>query len=242
MKPSGILTYHSVDPSGSVISIAPEIFRMHMEALAQAGIPVVPLSRIRNSTGSVALTFDDGFANLADHVFPVLREHGFSATVFLVSGYCGRSNDWVGQSASVPRLPLLSWSAVQQMSGGLVDWGAHTVTHPDLATVSEERAEEELRDCRATIEDRTGIAVRAFAYPYGSHSAGVRAAAAKHFDIACGTRLRYLNATDDPFDLPRLDAYYLREPARVETILRPSGRAYVGFRRVLREGRSWLSR
>ena len=45
----------------------------------------------------LALTFDDGFANFAEHAVPVLQRLSFPATVFVVSGHCGRLNDWPGQ-------------------------------------------------------------------------------------------------------------------------------------------------
>ncbi len=242
MTSSAILTYHSLDSSGSVISVAPDTFRRHMELLAEYRIPVVPLSRIRQTDRAVSITFDDGFANLEQHAIPLLAEYRFPATVFLVSGFCGHKNDWLGQSPAVPRLPLLSWPTVQSLSSPLLEWGAHTVTHPNLANVSPATVEKEIRESRQAIEDRTGASVRAFAYPYGSVTPAAHAVASAQFETACGTRLRYLEPQGDPFHLPRLDAYYFRDPERLKTVLGRTGPAYIGLRRSLREGRAWLSR
>jgi len=236
MTPSAILTYHSIDRSGSVISIAPESFKRQMEVLAESGAEVVPLSRIQNSGGSVAITFDDGYANFEEHALPVLAKYKFPATVFLVSGHCGGSNVWTAG----PRLPLMSWPAIRGLTGDIAEWGAHTVSHPDLTEQPHERVTDELVGCRAEIENQTGTRVTAFAYPFGLVNAGVRGSVAEHFELACGTRLDYVNRGADSFGLPRLDMYYFRQPAGINVLLGPSGRFYTGVRRFLRERRSWF--
>src|SRR3954470_8233749 len=88
-----VLTYHSLDESGSVISIRPDVFRRQMQTLAANGVKVVPLEDLFAHPGAVAITFDDGFANLADHALPVLEHLGLPATIFVVSGYCGKRNN-----------------------------------------------------------------------------------------------------------------------------------------------------
>src|SRR5580693_5435107 len=134
---SAILTYHSLDDSGSVISIPPALFRGQMEFLAESGIPVVPLDQVMQRPGSVAITFDDGFRNFADEALPVLERHRFPATVFVVSRYCGGMNNWPSQSAAkVPCLPLLSWAQLRDFPD-LIAVGAHTATHPDLTRLAD---------------------------------------------------------------------------------------------------------
>ena len=86
---SAILTYHSLDESGSVISMPPALFRAQMECLAESPSKVVPLAEICDRPGAVAITFDDGFANFAEYAAPVLERLSLPATVFVVSGFCG---------------------------------------------------------------------------------------------------------------------------------------------------------
>src|SRR5215831_16583733 len=95
--PIPILTYHSIDDSGSVISTSPEVFRRQMECLHALNCKVISLKEfarvINEGAGlprrTVVLTFDDGFRNFAAEAFPVLRRYGFQATVFLVTDTAG---------------------------------------------------------------------------------------------------------------------------------------------------------
>jgi peptidoglycan/xylan/chitin deacetylase (PgdA/CDA1 family) len=234
---SAILTYHSLDRSGSVISVRPEVFRRHMEMLQENGIPVVPLVRIRESPGAVALTFDDGFRNFLEHAMPVLETHRFPATVFVVSGHCGRRNDWAGQARDTPQLDLMSWSELRAIAGRSIEIGAHTANHPDLTKLSEAAADRELAGCRAAIEQEAGVPVDSFAYPYGAVNDAIRRAAQRHFAHACGTRLDFVGPGSDPAELPRLDAYYLQRLLWFDHLMRPLGRGYVRVRSSLRRVR-----
>jgi peptidoglycan/xylan/chitin deacetylase (PgdA/CDA1 family) len=234
---SSILTYHSLDRSGSAVSVSPQLFRAQMEWLAASGAPVVPLSQVRDTPGAVALTFDDGFRNFHEHALPVLVERRFPATVFVVSGYCGGENRWPQPMGGIPRLDLMSWGELAEAAASGVALGAHTVTHPHLSRLDEVDVERELAGCRMAIEDRTGRPVDTFAYPYGDVSPRVRRAAGRHFRLACGTRLAFLPADSDVLELPRIDIYYLRSRRWFEALGQTDGATYIMVRRWIREAR-----
>jgi peptidoglycan/xylan/chitin deacetylase (PgdA/CDA1 family) len=229
---SAILTWHSLDTSGSVISTDPFSFRLQLEALHRSRVPVVRLADVASTPGSVALTFDDGYRNFLDHALPLLDLYRFPATVFVISG------EWPARS---PELELLSWNEVRQLADHGVEIGAHTVSHPNLRKLSDEQLHHELAACRDRIHAETGAVPRSFAYPYGAADARVREAASRYFDRACGTRLRFLRRAADKFELPRLDAYYLRDQHWFEGLLRPGCRSYIAVRRLLRGVRAWGS-
>jgi peptidoglycan/xylan/chitin deacetylase (PgdA/CDA1 family) len=239
---SAILTYHSIDDSGSVISTPPSLFRRQMEFLAASGIRVTPLDRVVREPGSVAITFDDGFANVASHAVPLLERYGFPATVFVVSEFCGRRNNWPSQPAgAVPILPLLGWDDLARLPSN-ISIGAHTATHPDLRRLPAEECEREMCSSRDRIEQRLGKSVRWFAYPYGASSPEVRSLTARHFDLAVGTSLRFLPPQPDAVNLPRIDTYYLRETFPMERLFTASGACYVAMRALLRDARRLFSR
>jgi peptidoglycan/xylan/chitin deacetylase (PgdA/CDA1 family) len=234
---SAILTYHSIDDSGSVISVSPSIFEQQMESLAQSGVPVVALDQVLSVHGSVALTFDDGYRNFADVALPMLEKLKLPATLFVVSGFCGRRNEWPDQRrGAAPSLPLLAWQELAALPPS-VALGAHSVNHRDLRKLSREDCEHELFDCREEIERRSGRPVRWLAYPYGASSPELRSLAGRHFELAVGTTLSYVSTDCDRFDLPRIDAYYLRDERSLGQIFSGSSAAYLGVRRVLRAAR-----
>ena len=118
-----IITYHSIDSSGSIVSTTPQLFRQQIATLSDAGYRSITLEEFSLMTRagrwpspkSVILTFDDGFANFYDEAAPVLEEYSFNATVFLVTTKCGEFNDWAGNPSNLPRSAILSWSQVKEL-------------------------------------------------------------------------------------------------------------------------------
>jgi peptidoglycan/xylan/chitin deacetylase (PgdA/CDA1 family) len=233
---SCILTYHSLDTSGSVVSIPPELFQAQMAWLARSGTPVVSLAEIQKMPGAVALTFDDGFRNFFEHAFPVLQQYGFPATVFVVSGFCGGRNDWPTQprNMGIPFLELMRWSEVRQIAQAGITIGCHTVNHPRLPRLSEAEIEVELRVSRTEIEDRIGKTVDTFAYPYGETTPEIRPVVGRYFRWACSTRLAFVSGQADALCLPRLDIYYLQNQFWFRGMGKSYGAGYVAVRALLR--------
>lgn len=68
------------------------------------------------------------------------------------------------------RKSALSWEEIKQLSEDpLVTIGAHTVSHPVLKNLPDEKCMREIFDCKSLIEEKTGIKVEHFAYPFGGH-------------------------------------------------------------------------
>jgi len=236
---SAILTYHSLDTSGSVISTRPELFRVHIESLVERGIAIASLDNLLRTPRSVALTFDDGYENFAELALPLLSRYRIPATVFIVSGLCGQSNVW-DASGRIPLLKLMSWETLRSLPADLVSIGSHSVSHANLTRLSLAEAESELSESRTEIEQRTGRAVPYFAYPNGNVNKRVRYAAAGQYRLAVGTRLDYVPDDPDPLNLPRIDAYYLKHPKRFRRQTMGEGTTYLAMRRWLRRLRSAL--
>jgi peptidoglycan/xylan/chitin deacetylase (PgdA/CDA1 family) len=242
-----IVTYHSLDRSGSVVSIAPATFGEHMDALAALGLRGTSLNEAvahRESSGAwpertVAITFDDGFANFREEALPVLERHGFTATVFLVSGYIGGRNDWAPPPPGLGDRPMLSWSEVGEIAAAGIEIGAHTRTHPDLTQVPADVAADEIRGSKAEIESRTSRPVSSFAYPFGAFDNPSTALVRTEFRAACTTVLRRA-AADPSHLLPRVDAYYLQDRTAFERAVTGRLDGYLALRRLGRATRSLL--
>ncbi len=244
-----ILTYHSIDESGSIISTAPEVFRRQMRHLSENDYQVVSLdalvkSVIENKTPSpktVALTFDDGFQNFYTTAFPVLEEYGFQATVFLVTDFCGKNNDWAGNPPNLPPSRLLSWQEIKELRDYGIEFGSHTRTHPDLTRISVAEATCETVESKAAIENALGTKVTTFAYPFGKFNMSVRAIAEKTFEAACSTNLGKMQGTSDYFSLERIDTYYLSNPKIFASLSSKTFDRYLRFRQSLRGFKSLVS-
>jgi peptidoglycan/xylan/chitin deacetylase (PgdA/CDA1 family) len=221
-----ILTYHSIDDSGSPISSDEAGFRRHVEWLASGAVRVLPLDQILSPVpdrmdeperDSVAITFDDGLESVERIALPLLRDHALPATVFLVSDAMGGTNAWRGSPDSrVPQLPVMGWNAVCRLADAGIAVGAHTRTHPHLSRLSASQIEAEVLGSCDRIRAEVGANVTTFAYPYGDADDRVRAVVARHNELACGTELRGLREGEDPHWLPRIDAYYVRSRGRLE--------------------------
>jgi len=239
-----ILTYHSIDISGSVISVDPDRFRAHMDLLASRGTPVVPLERLveESCVAGTAITFDDAFQNFATDAWPILRSHGFPVTLFVVSGWVGRDNGWDAQDSRIPRLPLLGWDALSELAREGVAMGSHTRSHPRLTSVDDGCLLQELVTSRSDLGDRLGVVPETLAYPYGDVDARVTSAAAEAgYSVAVGTELGSLPTQGArALELPRLDAYYLAKPGVMEAWGTPAFTRYMSFRRAARRVRASL--
>jgi peptidoglycan/xylan/chitin deacetylase (PgdA/CDA1 family) len=215
-----ILTYHSIDESGSPISMSEGVFRSQIAWLAKGHVRVVSLDtllRMPSDANAVTLTFDDGFVNFGDIAAPLLAEHGLPSTLFVVTDAAGRTNRWNGQSGrGVPELPLLNWDSLRRLADHGVDLGAHTRTHPDLAKASKEQQHDEIVGSAERIFFETGRTPTAFAYPYGSLTDAAVGLVATRFAWGLTTEMRSVGTNEARALLPRLDMYYLRDAGQLE--------------------------
>lgn len=104
--------------------------------------------------------------------------------------------------------PMTEGEAVTLGAGGLVEIGAHTITHPVLATCSDGAARREIGESHRALEQLVGRQVTSFAFPYGGPADyGVdtmRIVREAGFCCACSTSPGVVAPQVDPFQLPRL--------------------------------------
>jgi peptidoglycan/xylan/chitin deacetylase (PgdA/CDA1 family) len=119
----------------------------------------------------VGLTFDDGYENNLSIAIPILHEFGFTATIFVTTEHCGGYNIWC--SRDIPRMKLMNWNQLIDLSQQGMEIGAHTVSHPDLTKLSISESKSEIVTCKQQIEAHLCQPIVSFAYPYGIYNKAV---------------------------------------------------------------------
>ena len=231
-----ILTFHSIDDSGSVLSFPAREFARLLASFADAKLPVCDIDTLLApaTQRGVALTFDDGMKSLHTHALPVLRDHGVPSHLYLATGALGGTNRWAAQPDGIPEFEMLDWGHVEDLHRAGMQIESHTHTHPDLRTVDEATIDAECERADRLVEERLGRRPAHFAYPYGRHDARARDRVRARYRSAVTVALRELHGGEDRAALPRIDTYYLRTPWVASHLERPLPRAYLALRGVLR--------
>lgn len=215
-----ILMYHGVDRRSSIVTIPPDRFQWQIEWLHNQGYKGLPLGELSRCmvTGqafpgrSVVLTFDDGYQSLYTEVFPVLQRYGFSATVFLIAGFCGKDNQWPGQPSTIPAMNLLTWGQIDEMARYGIEFGSHTFHHPRLDNLPASALYDEIVLPKLVLEGRLGRPVTVFAYPYGRFTDLVQDMVKSSYEAACSTRPGLARPVSDRYALERVEIKYLSHP------------------------------
>lgn len=238
------LTYHSIEDSGSPISVSPRVFEAHLRWLVSARVRVLSLDQIAShpddAEDAVAVTFDDGFLNVRGAVESLLAR-GLPATVFVVSGHVGGTNRWGGGAhPGIPTLPLLDWTDLERLVARGVAIEAHTRSHPALTGASSGTLDDELLGGLEDLEKRLDVHSTHVAYPYGDVDDAVAARAARYFRFGHTTDFRALRGADEPIRLPRLDMYYFQAPGALEAWGSPAFKRRIAWCRARRMIRARL--
>lgn len=211
-----ILMYHQVTPRPHPAfrdyTVTVSAFRRQMASLARGRYTTVGLDALFAACEggaplprrAVVLTFDDGLSECLEHAPPILLEHGFTATFFLVSGLVGGAGRWLVAEIGA-EFPLAGWDEARALVSMGFTCGAHSVTHPRLSALDEEACRRELVGARKALEAELGSDVRYLAYPFGAHDARVRALAREAgYAGACSTDVGVSSCQDDRFALVRI--------------------------------------
>jgi peptidoglycan/xylan/chitin deacetylase (PgdA/CDA1 family) len=180
---SVILGYHGVGASSLLddpylLRVRPDRLRAQIETLLAAGLEFVTMAQFAAQisaddhapAGYAVVTFDDGMQDNHLLALPILSEYGLRATVYVLAGAIGQPNPWTSGR-------MLDASELRDLVAAGWDMGAHSMTHPHMATLTYNECLREMVESRQTVERVTGATVATFAYPFGSHGPAATAAA-----------------------------------------------------------------
>ncbi len=168
-----ILMYHGIRESAGhrhpyfETNTSPRVFAEHLIYLRANGYRSVPLAAIAGEGGEsglagrqVAITFDDAYEDFYSTAVPILAEHGFTATVFVVSSFAQHPERGLNGQRH------MGWRQIEECRALGHRIGSHTVTHPNLYRIPEEQLVEEIIESKRVLEENTGAGIESFAYPY----------------------------------------------------------------------------
>ena len=168
-----VLLFHKVEPEAEwgVTSLKPPKFRELMQRLKEQGYQTLSLEEFSGPDDvdwrrKLLITFDDGYAGVHSHAYPILESLGFKAAVFVITGFVGKENSW-DMNLGGKRFRHLDWNQIKELCERGFSIGSHTVNHYDLTKLSPSQVEYELKYSKQDLEDQLGREVLYLSYPFG---------------------------------------------------------------------------
>jgi hypothetical protein len=168
----------------------------------------------------LVIAFDDGYRDVYDNAFPILSKFGFTACVFVITGYVGREDDW-DYHVGGRKKRHLSWEQIAEMARAGFEFGSHTVNHPDLTRIPKKFVRYELRRSKETLEQELGRKVNFLSYPFGRYNRYVEEEAQKAGYLAAYAICPKPGGKPGGFSRPRKGVYLIDSPLSMRIKLHP---------------------
>jgi peptidoglycan/xylan/chitin deacetylase (PgdA/CDA1 family) len=215
-----VLCYHSIHPKHTYASTSPEIFEDHLRWLKDT-CEILHFSEVRDAVTdkgltrtAVAITFDDGYEDNHSHALPLLARHNVPATFFITTAFADGDPALIELFRHIldcdgDEIRGMSWAQIRELRDAGMEIGSHTLSHPNLAAVSDARVTTELADSKRILEDRLGETVSSVAYPFGLPKRNfsdrtLELAARAGYRKGAVILYRNVRESDRPLSIPRI--------------------------------------
>lgn len=203
-----ILMYHRIEDTTDTSTNAkyytsPEKFRQQMRALYLEGYTPVTLQQVWDywhdkgtlPAKPIVLSFDDGTSGQVENTLPVLEKYGWPGVIsVVVPNVSGAGGSLSISPDQISRLLDAGW-----------ELDSHSMTHPDMTTLSADRLAHELGESRRRLQEQFGVPCNFFCYPGGANDATVRAAAEAAGYLGATTVVRGCADPEMPYELDRIE-------------------------------------
>ncbi len=197
-----ILMYHSIDyEKGNELRIPKDKFREQMKYLKDNGYTPLSLdelySHMVNGTAvpekPIVITLDDGYSDNYTNAYPVLREFGFKATVFIITNTVEGGGSY------------LNAEQIKEMDKNGIDIESHTVSHPRLNELSYDKQMSEMKESKEYLEKLLNKDINYIAYPYGNFNENtLKAVEEIGYKMAVSTKSGLAAKSDGIYKLHRI--------------------------------------
>lgn len=224
--PIPVLNYHHVhDEADPSFRVTPQLLRQHIQYLLDDGFRPIHLDQMIRFKGTMGtagnpllITVDDGYEDFLLNAWPILRAFDVPCTLFVISDYLGKWNDWDGLRKA--RYKHLGVSELSMLAAAGITLGSHSRTHPILTQLTPHRLLTEVRDSKRVLEDRLGVSIRAIAYPGGHANRQVCAVSGCFYELGFATELEAGASVGQPYCIPRIDASFCPDVQSLQRQLR----------------------
>ena len=202
VHPSGIpvLMYHKIgDDKDNDAVIREDLFREQMKFLKDNGYNPLTMDQLYEYVVNgaavpekpVVLTFDDGYADTYSIVYPLMKEYGFAATVFINPGDVGTR---------------LTWDQIREMHKNGITISNHGFQHIEMGQLSEAKQIENITKAQEALAKEVGIKDNPwFCYPYGDKNEFTDAATKKAgIKMSMAMKSGWAHTGDNPYNILRV--------------------------------------
>ena len=170
-----ILMYHQVLDKEPVLSkfnlhILAADFEKQLQYLQKHGFETITFNDLLTKKipqKPIMLTFDDGYENNYDFLFPLLKKYDMKAVIYILGDRKHETNFWDIPLGEAEHDLLKPAQILEMQKSGLVEFGSHSLRHARLGSLKKAEIEKEIAGSKKTLEAFLKKPVLSFAYPYG---------------------------------------------------------------------------
>ncbi len=206
------MSYHKIDNrrEWGLNTVKPDELKKQIHFLKNEGYVAINFLDIQKGyipEKPIIITFDDGYSSVFNNAFPILRDVGFTAVVFIITGFIGEWNTWDVNLGGI-RFRHLNENQIKALSKAGWEIGAHGKTHLSFTRLSHQEIKHELEDSKNKLQQLTGQPIISLAYPFGIHSQKAEKIAYKiGFRFACVNLWGTNSYQENPMCLKRIPVY-----------------------------------
>lgn len=175
-----VLMYHRIVDDKSLSNqqdtcLHVDDFERHLTLLNQFGYTPITFrdyklsseGKLRLPKKPVILTFDDGYEDVYRLAYPLLKEQGMKAVIFVLGDRSIRYNSWDANSPGISKARLMNDRQIKELHSQGFEIGAHTLSHSDLLTMEYSERYNEVYKSKLILEALLNSKIISFSYPYG---------------------------------------------------------------------------
>jgi len=197
-----VLMYHSIDyEKGNELRVPKEAFREQMSYLKQKGYTTLTLEELYDffinnkpvPEKSIVITFDDGYKDNFENAYPILKEFGLNATIFVITSTVDTDKNY------------LTSKQVKELEANGIDIESHTINHEQLDKLTYSQQITTFKNSKEYVEKVLGKTKKYVAYPFGKwNNDTIKAVKDAGYSMAFTTVSGWADKSQDIYELHRI--------------------------------------